>query len=49
MYMVAHDIMFIAQIATPTNWTRYRCPFAVAVAAVVAAVVVVIVVAAAAA
>ena len=29
MYMVDHDIVLIADIATPTNWTRHRDPFAV--------------------
>ena len=28
MYMVDHDIVLIADIATPTNWTRHRGPFA---------------------
>ena len=28
MYMVDHDIILTAHIATPTNWTRYRGPFA---------------------
>ena len=28
MYMANHDIVLIADIATPTNWTRHRGPFA---------------------
>ena len=28
MYMVDHDIVLIAGIATTTNWTRHRGPFA---------------------
>ena len=29
MYMANHDIVLMAVIATPTNWTRNRGPFAV--------------------
>ena len=28
MYMANHDIVLIALIATPTNWTRHRAPVA---------------------
>ena len=28
MHMANHDIVLIADIATPTNWTRHRGPFA---------------------
>ena len=31
MYMVDHDIVLIADIATPTNWTRHRGAFANAI------------------